>query len=83
MFKCLCVPHDSTSPFDRWGLIYTSRIQDTRTYYFVKYRKKVASECFKESDGCELTLSNVGLWISGKRDINHVQMVPLTTVRSD
>lgn len=37
----------------------------------------------QRSDGCELTLSNVRLWISAKWHINHFQMVLPSTVRSD
>lgn len=69
--------------YDRRANLHVSWVQETRTYYFVKCRGKkwlLRAEDLQRSDGCELTPSNVRLWISAKRDINHFQMVPPTSV---
>lgn len=92
MFKCLGISHfflsrDCISLWQKRANLNVSWVQETRTYYFVKCRTKkkkllLRAENLQRSDGCELTLSNVRLWISAKRHINHFQMVLPTTVRS-
>lgn len=46
-----------------------------------KIKLRLRAEDLQRSDGCELTLSNVTLWISAKQDMNHSQMVEPTRDR--